>query len=131
VLRTEPSLTSLTGQGWRLDRLPVTSTALAFAGALFIGWLSLGLIATIFVLIGIVLTVLLAVSALVMRDVAAARGTLTCGRVFFLAMIVASACLLWRPVGTGQPIHGSAKPASTASTTLSSLPGAQIRPWTP
>jgi hypothetical protein len=90
VLTGEPSLASLRWHGWQLDGLPTTSVGWAFAGALGTTSLAYGTLGAALVIIGIVVTLLLAGSAVLMRDVPAARVTLKLARVGLLACLLVS-----------------------------------------
>jgi len=94
VLSAEPSLASLRWQGWQLDGLPTTSVAWAFVGALGTSLLAFGALGAALVIIAIVIVVMLTSSAVLMRDVVAARTTLQLARVGLLGCLLASAAHL-------------------------------------
>ena len=94
ILTAEPALASLRWQGWQLDSLPTTSVGWAFAGALGTSLFAFGAFGAALVVIGIVVALLLAGSAVLMRDVPAARATLHLARVGLLGCLLVSAAHL-------------------------------------
>ncbi len=94
ALRQDPSLASLSRQGWQLDRLPTTSVAWAFSAALLTTILSFGTIATAPVLVAAVIGVMLAGSAVMLADLPAARVTLHATRGALWAWALLASCYL-------------------------------------
>ena len=94
ILGSEPSLASLSGLGWHLDGLPTTSVGLAFAGTLGTALFAFGPLGATLVIVGMAVFWLLAASAVLMRDVPAARATLRIARISLLVGLLASAAHL-------------------------------------
>jgi VIT1/CCC1 family predicted Fe2+/Mn2+ transporter len=91
VLTSEPSLDSLRWHGWQLADLPTTSVGWAFAGALGTTLFAYGAIGAGFVVTLILVAMLLAWSAVMTRDLSAARATLRIARVGLLGCLIVSA----------------------------------------
>lgn len=94
VLHSEPSLASLRWSGWHLDGLPTTSVAYAFAAALGTALFTYGAVGAALVVASVLVAVLLAASAMLMRDVPAARATLRLARLGLLGVVLVSAAHL-------------------------------------
>jgi hypothetical protein len=91
-LGLDPTLAHLADDGWRLDRLPTTSVALAFGVALFTTLVTLGAVAATPLVVTAALGVSLAVAALGAGDVPAARVTLQGARVVLVGWTLLCAC---------------------------------------
>jgi hypothetical protein len=76
ALRSHPSLAGLSARGRDLDRLPVVPTAWAFVVATASSLLLLGYVGAVVVTLGTTVGAALTASALLNRDVAAARAVL-------------------------------------------------------
>lgn len=91
ALRAHPSLSGLAHRGRDLDRLPVVTTAWAFVAATAGSLLLLGYLGAVVVAVGTAAGLSLVASALVHRNVAAARTvlrTIALGLVGWVVMIV-------------------------------------------
>lgn len=116
VLRSHPSLTSLAGKGWLLDRLPTRSTAWAFTAALLISVLALGRTSTVVIIAGTALAVLLTASALSMKEVRAARVVLLLARTGLIVWVVSGVGMAWLNAPTGgTPSEASTGRSSTGA----------------
>ena len=94
VLRLDPTLARLASSGWQLDRLPVTSVAWTFAGALLTALLAFGTLGTAPLVVGLVVAVGLVGSALMVQDVDTARTVLTLTRAALTGWIFLGAVCL-------------------------------------
>jgi len=81
----DPGLLDLARSGWRLDRLPTTSLAVAFVLTLFTTLLAFGAMAALPVAVTAVVSVSLAGAALAVEDVGAARAALVTTRAVLVA----------------------------------------------
>jgi len=81
----DPGLLDLARSGWRLDRLPTTSLAVAFVLTLFTTLLAFGAMAALPVVVAAVVSVSLAGAALAVEDVGAARAALVTTRAVLVA----------------------------------------------
>lgn len=91
ALRAHPSLAGLAHRGRDLDRLPVVTTGWAFIAATAGSLLLLGYLGAVVVAVGTTAGLSLVASALVHRDVAAARTvlrTIALGLIGWVVMIV-------------------------------------------
>lgn len=105
VLMSHPSLASLRKQGWRLDRLPTTSTAWAFAGTLLISMIAFGPTNAFLVVVIGAMAVAVTGYSLAVGDHRSARGILLLARVCLLVWVLTGgATLLWSPPDSSPPI---------------------------
>jgi hypothetical protein len=113
ALVAHPSLAPLRGQGWLLDRLPVTCTAWAFAGALPASFVAYGTTGGVLVMTWTTVTLLLAGLALATRDLRRARTTLNVARYGLLTLLVGVIALVSTVGALPSPI-GNTRHATTS-----------------